>query len=571
MKKCLELCRDFGRNRGYMLFLAVTALLGYGFLVTHATVGVDDTPYAYYFEEGMLVSLGRWVLFLLNKVVHIVDFMPFLTDCAGVLVMMAAVTVWAALFCSILGEGVPGYGYCFFACIFLSCPLHAEVFPYHLHNGVAIGYLCCGFSLWCLREGFDRILPLSGEGIQGRRRETVKGLLSLGVAAVFLCIAIGCYESFMVAWLVGVCLLLLTERLAGGRRKCFRALCLAADAAFLALLFRTVATKAVIGAFGLGSPREQLGNSILEGMGWLAGDGAAAEFTMTLKRVLAMYGAFAYAYYPIKIYVLASGVILCFCLWRALRRKDPWIVLLAGGSFGASFLLVVVEGRATPYRCAQFLPLVCGYGALLLVYGLRGLGKPLGKAWGGRPGSRFALGALQAAPCLALCIVLWNQCAELNKWFYVDYLKYEDAKNTMNQIAYELEKGFDTSKPVAFTGTYELPGSILADAYIPYGSETFYKVNRWTGLLDEHLLDKFYSPRGVSVAQTPTLSVLDWGRYAFDGDGELARFFAMHGHEIVPCSDIPLYRQAEEYSQGLPHFPEEGSIVDMGDYIIVHY
>ncbi len=33
-----------------------------------------------------------------------------------------------------------------------SSPLISEVFTYFLHNGIAIGYLCCGISLCCVRE-----------------------------------------------------------------------------------------------------------------------------------------------------------------------------------------------------------------------------------------------------------------------------------------------------------------------------------------------------------------------------------------------------------------------------------
>ena len=45
----------------------------------------------------------------------------------------------------------------------------------------------------------------------------------------------------------------------------------------------------------------------------------------------------------------------------------------------------------------------------------------------------------------------------------------------------------------------------------------------------------------------------------------------MHGYELVPNMDVALYDAAEVYSLNLPEFPKEGSIVDMGAYIIVHF
>lgn len=56
------------KNKVYLLPLVLTAVLAYGFMVTHPAVGIDDTPYAYYFQEGLAAIVGRWVLYLLNKV-----------------------------------------------------------------------------------------------------------------------------------------------------------------------------------------------------------------------------------------------------------------------------------------------------------------------------------------------------------------------------------------------------------------------------------------------------------------------------------------------------------------------
>ena len=145
--------REFYQNRIYLLLLGLSALFSYGFLVTHSAIGIDDTPYAYYFEEGLAAIVGRWVLFLLNKLVHIADYAPFLTDLGGVLILMAGVTVWCALFYSVFGETVPKPGYIMFSCLFLSSPILSEVFTYFLHNGVALGYLFCGISLCFFREG----------------------------------------------------------------------------------------------------------------------------------------------------------------------------------------------------------------------------------------------------------------------------------------------------------------------------------------------------------------------------------------------------------------------------------
>lgn len=544
----LALCK----NRIYLLTLALTAAAAYGFMVSHQTVGIDDTPYAYYFQEGLVAIVGRWVLYLLNKILFIGEFAPWVTDLAGVLILMAAVTVWAALFRTVLKEKISEWGYLFFAAVFLSCPLISEVYTYYLHNGISVGYLCVGLSLCFLRKWWER-----------------PGKFSMAAGTVcFLWAALGCYESFMVVWLLGVFLLLLTERHTGIRRRVFLALCMAASASVFAVVLRSLMIAVVTGIFGLGHMKEEaVQRSVSEMASWMLEPGAAAEFAMVLKRVYVMYGVFAFAYLPVRIFVLASFLMLVYGGYDSIRKRDFRIPVLTTGCFIVSFLLVLVEGKSTLYRSAQFLPVICGYGALLLCLCLQELKNSRLMRGRDRLG-KFCGGAV----IFVLSVILWNQCADMNRWFYVDYMKYEAAKETADRIACELAREYGmVDKPVLFTGTYQIPQGLIQDAYVPYNSETFYRMKRWTDPIDEHLLEKFYRDYGVWVAQTPALSVIEWGRYAFDTDEELIRFFRMHGHELQPYLLPENYAEAEIYSLDLPKFPREGSIVDRGDYIIVHF
>ena len=556
MKQWKEDFLTLWKNKWYKAVLIAAAVCSYGFLITHQTIGIDDTPFDYYFEEGLIAIVGRWVLFLLNKVLHIADFSPFMMDLAGVVLFMAAVTVFSTLLYSILGDKLPMWGYALFAGIFLSSPIISEVFTYYLHNGVAIGYLCSAVSLCFFRQGL----------LQWGKK-CVKPFLG---AAVFLWISIGCYESFMIVWLVGVFLLLLTERIADIRRKVFPALVAAGVVAVTGLVLRSLMIALVTGLFGLEYLQgEAVQRSVTEMLAWMFEPDARALFHMTLKRVFVMYGVFAYAYLPIAVFMFAVVVMLLFGLWKTIKNKDLWVLLLTLGCLLTPLLLVLIEGKVTLYRAAQFLPLICGYGVLLVIYAVRNFVLWLSgcERWKKR---KLWCGCINGVTVVAFCVLLFNQCSDMNRWFYVDYLKYEDAINTMNQIAYELEREYDISKPVVFTGIYEVPKSNIEDAFVDYGSETFYKMKRLTDLVDEHLLEKYYRNYGVWVVQTPSLSVIDWGRYAFDTDEEMARFFAMHGHTIKPLLDTSLYEGAEVYSASLPKFPVKGSIVDMGDYIIVH-
>lgn len=573
-QKWVEYLNHFLKNRMYLCILLLTAICAYGYKVTNVTIGIDDTPSLYYFEEGLIAIVGRWVLFLLNKICSIAEFLPFLTDFAAVVLLVIAAIVWSALFYSVFGEKIPMVGYAFFAAVFVSSPLISEVFTYFLHNGIAIGYLSCGISLCFMREWQCSMQnPGKGTTIGEKCRDLAVG--KIVYAAVFLWIAVGCYESFMILWLAGLLLLLLAERIcmeAVHEAGVIVVLAAGATAAFLAVILRSLMIVIVTKAFHLEYLQgEAEQRSVTEMLGWMFNPGAFGELVMILKRTFVLYGVFAYAYLPIRIFVLSAVVIVAVTLLRVIRGRDLWALLLLPAAYFAAFSLLFVEGKATLYRSAQFLPIFCGYGVLLFAYAVWQV-----TAWWERKtqksqNSRICRG-VRGIAILVFAVIVWNQCADMTKWFYIDKQKYDAAVKTVDQIALDLERNFDTSKPVIFTGNYEIPYSIIQDAYVSYGSTTYFKMKRLTDLIDPDLLDKYNrGSKGVWVAQTPALSVIDWGRYAFDSDAELVKFFAMHGHTLVAEEDISLYAGAEEEALGLPEYPQDGYIVDKGDYIIIHF
>ncbi len=558
-----------------MGILLLTAVCAYGYKVTNVTIGIDDTPSLYYFEEGLIAIVGRWVLFLLNKVIFLAEFVPFVTDFIAVGLLVLAAIVWTVLFYSVLGEKIPVVGYAFFAAIFVSSPLISEVFTYFLHNGIAIGYLCCGLSLCCVREWQGSIRKMrKGSGI--REKFECLAVMRLVAAAVFLWIAMGCYESFMILWLAGLLLLLLSERIRlgaerivrTGERGVFGTLVGGALAALAAVLLRSLMIVVLTKVFRLEYLQgEAVQRSVTEMLGWMVQPGAFGEFAMLLKRTFVLYGVFAYAYLPIRIFVLSAAVITVVTLVRVIRGRDVWALVLLPAAYLAAFSLLFIEGKATLYRSAQFLPVFCGYGALLFAYSIYELtGSP------GRGVHRKLCLGTRGIAVAVLVVITWNQCMDMTKWFYIDKQKYDAAVKTVDQIALDLERDFDTSKPVIFTGNYEIPYSIVKDAYVSYGDRKYYKMKRLTDLIDPDLLDKYNrGSKGVWVAQTPALSVIEWGRYAFDSDAELVKFFVMHGHTLTACEDIDRYAEAEKASLELPEYPQDGYIVDKGDYIIVHF
>lgn len=163
----------------------------------------------------------------------------------------------------------------------------------------------------------------------------------------------------------------------------------------------------------------------------------------------------------------------------------------------------------------------------------------------------------------------------MNKWFYVDYMKYRDMAAVMDRVAYDLEAEYDTTKPVVLTGGYRVPYEIAKDAYCSFSSEQY----RWIGLLtnpiDPLLKEKYYAEngRGYIFAQAPVVSPLQWGLTAFDGTcWQLVEFWKMHGHCFDYVTDQETVEEAKRIVEetDMPGYPGKGYIREEENYIIIN-
>lgn len=547
MKIFWEDVKYFWSNKFYAVIVSLTAVCSYGFQISHEAVGIDDTCIPLYFEDGLAPAVGRWTLYVINKFFHVSDFTPWVTELAGVLLFMFAATVWCVVFSRIMGRERSIAGYTFFAAIFLSCPLISEIYVYYLHNGISLAYGLTGISLLLVLQAAET----------GRQRK--RAALYGAEAAAVLTVALGCYESFMIVFAVGMLLLFILVRGFGNGdkyvRKPWNWVGMLLAVAALAVGFRWLILKLVLGIFRIEIPESF---RVEYRSVFSFADMSRAEFFMNFKRFWVKYYLNAFAYLPITVLVLGIAALLAICIVRGIRKKDIFLPLAALAVPAAPACMVVIEGKETYYRAAQYVPLIGAFAIFLLLV--------LAKE--SMPRFCAAAGAVLAG------ILLWNQCAEMNKWFYVDYLKYQDAKNVMDQVAFDLERGCDTEKPVVFRGAYFVPYGIAKDAYLDYGSGRYQWIRRIGDLIDPHLVEKYNSEdgHGYVFAETPVNSILRWGATAFDGTaGELGNFMKMLGHDFNIETNLEKIEEAERRTEGMPHFPETGYIKECEEYIIVNF
>ncbi|MCR4588565.1 MAG: glucosyltransferase domain-containing protein, partial [Lachnospiraceae bacterium] len=277
IKKWIELSLQLLRKPVYWGSLLITLLCAYGFFITHYAVGIDDTAMSRYFIEGLAPAQGRWVIFLVNKIIPLIYFTPFLTDFLGVLFL----AVFAVLFCGLwqmLSEGrMRSWMLAIVACLIVSSPITSEVFVYYLHNGVSIGYVLTLMAVFLLFRTREQGLFT---------KEVVKDLF---FAAGLLTIALGLYESFEVAFGILAAGVLLLElwyhpgELSGRQFWAyFVRLVLIMGAA---VLLRVLIVNGIIGIWGF-----EKGQTRSLYLGWIFNSGAGATIRSYLQYIVLLFG-----------------------------------------------------------------------------------------------------------------------------------------------------------------------------------------------------------------------------------------------------------------------------------------
>ena len=523
MKRLLQEIKWFFSHRLYVTAVMLTAVCGYGFAIVQPSIGIDDTAVELYLVDGLEVVMGRWTVFLLNKIFHMAEFAPFMLELVGVLFLILGATLFCVLLKRILGESVGIIGYTVFTCVFISNPIISEVFIYYYHDGVGLGYILTALALLAFSEALDS---------RGKRKflHFLKSMLWIWIAA-------GCYESLLILYILGLIVVIFLRGYARRDRM---------DTAFVAgnlgvgalltagsVVLRSLIIPLLTALFGL---HDVVGlenqRSLTEMLVLFQGRQGLENFFMLAKRFWLVYHVNAIVYLPVAVYVFSNCIVGAASLVLAFKRRNWWYPALFAGMLVTPFLLTVAEARVTYYRSCQYLPFAAAVGVLLLYHVLGQL-----KC---RKAGQYVMAAFAV-------VLVFNQASYMNKNFYTDYKKYETTRETMNKVALEIEKHYGTSMPVVFTGHYNTPYVLVEDSYVSYSSWQYRLIAAITDPVDEHLKEKYFSPYGYSFIGEANYPLIQWGLDAFDGTNrELIRFLKMHGHAFQTVTDLTVLEQAKK-------------------------
>ncbi len=552
MSRIIEDIKYFWSKKVFGVGIPLMMLLSYGTLLLNPTVGIDDTSFKLYYVDGVSPAMGRWCLYLINKLFPL-KYNPFFVEAMGLLFFCLSITLWCIVFYRMFGKQLSALSYTIFCGVMLSCPMISEVVIWYLQDGIYLGYGACalavlfGMAVFVLWDGEDRKVC---------RRQWAKNLL---LSILFLTVALGFYESFMIVFLIAMVLIFLLVRVLD-RKDYSRSVCVwIRDVFFIglgSLVLRTVIVNAMIVLGHLEEEKTVLrSRGIQEVLGWFDGTKTLEDFIYVLKDFFVKYYLNAPVYLPVLLLVAAIGILGLWAIRYTVKKKDGWILAACAAVVLIPWVMPVLEGVATYYRSSQYVPLLTAFAVLMIAWELRD-----------RKG-KFLKGA---AVFLAFW-VLYNQSYEMNKWLHVDAMKYEDTKRTMSAIALKIQEECDSGKPVCVVGEYETPAGLLEDAYCPSWSKKYWIVSKLVKAVDEDVFDKYDHPQGYVAVETPLYSTITWGQSAFfQTDRELIAFWKMHGFSLTEDSNQNHYREAYELMKDEPGWPAEGSIVEMEDHIIVN-
>lgn len=175
-----------------------------------------------------------------------------------------------------------------------------------------------------------------------------------------------------------------------------------------------------------------------------------------------------------------------------------------------------------------------------------------------------------AAVQLGLVVLCVHQAMYLNHMLALNYERSNEEAAVVRSIGAELEQSYDVSKPVVLVGQYTLGGNITRYTTANPNQSVIYKQFR------EHKPD-WETGDIVKYVDTNCNSVLTWAAVAFaelDGvyGSAAENLFQYYGFDFTMQHSEILHKQAQAYAEehALPGYPQAGSIVDCGAYLLVN-
>ena len=221
-------------------------------------------------------------------------------------------------------------------------------------------------------------------------------------------------------------------------------------------------------------------------------------------------------YYPVLIFDVASIIGLAIGILQSDKNKNWMILVIFIAMFLSNFAISVLQLGSVLYRTCTSWGLFVAIIMMAVYYFL----------------NEYKITKILAS--IAITILVLQQTVSLNKLFYNDYKRYQKDLHIAYDLVYNLEKNCDISKPLVIMGTP-------------------------------------YKGMGNYGAQSNSLSVLWWGKKAFDDKGgEFIKFLNSLGYSFQNPTDEE-YAKGKIEAENMERYPKDGSIRELDDCIIINF
>ena len=522
----------FLKHKLYYIPVLIVALFSYGFLVTHYSVNIDTLSSERYFEQGLLLGQGRLTAAVIHKIFNVMEFNPFLVDGIAVIILILAAIGMCTLFKRITKDKLSLASYTIFSCLFLSYPLINEIFVYTPASiSISLGFFMVSISLIIMYELLNKA--------------KLGWILLTGI---ILFLATSLYESFLIVYLVGIFIILILRCLVNKLKfkEMVEIFLMLLIPALISLVLEFTLPELIIKIFGI----ERNGNaekSILYGE--LGIIGGIKNLGITMLEKYFINGLF---YLPIAVFVFSNIACIISSIFLSIKNKNIMFILLFLGLMIGTISLSILQGEAATYRTCQTFQVFCPFAIVILYEIINANTKQ----------------TLKIATTIAVSILIFYQVKDLHTIFYLNYVRYEEEKNTLIKVCNEIEAKYGNEKPVVFCGSYQLSNYLTDKIYVKKEDNRMELARKILKCFDEgaDTYDDDYKYIEANIN-----SYLTWAQRAFDEvNTELYKWMDMLGYKFKTV-DINVIKKYIQYIRNENEILKtETEIIEMEDFILVN-
>lgn len=485
----------FLKNKVFIVAIILVTILSFGFTITHPSVGMDETAFGRYYQDNEMLESGRWGSYLIYRGLNIIEFTPFWIDFLVTCIIVITAVLWCVFLKKNLGEKLSLGAYIIFATIFISFPLINECYIFSNSSlAVMIGTFLASLGIMAFYENYSKL-----------HKKIIYVLI-----AIMLAVAFSMYEACGQVMLVSICVTAILMIYTNKDKKIkdiFKYLFATLGIVVLAVILDEIIVKIVY----LAGVRAS--NEADKEISW-GKYGIVESFQLIVFNIIeAMINT---KYFPVLIFDIVSAIGLAISILQSDKKRNWMILVIFIAMFLSNFAISMLQLDYVLYR-------TCTSWGLFVAIIVMATYKFL---------SEYKITKILATVCIVILVLL--QTKYLNQLFYNDYKRYQKDLTIAHELIYDLEKSYNTSKPLVIMGT-------------PYKSI------------------------GGYGAQSNSLSVLWWGKKAFGDNGaEFIKFLNSLGYEFKRPNDEQ-YEKGKVEAETMNRYPKDDSIRELEDCIVINF